>query len=59
MKISELFLNIEKEVFGNENIEIKGLSYDSRKIFEGYIFFALNLSLLFFLIFFNFYIHIK
>ena len=38
MKLSELFFNIEKEIFGNENIEVEGLSYDSREIFKGYIF---------------------
>ena len=31
-----------KEVIGNTNIEITGLSYDSRKISSGNIFFALN-----------------
>lgn len=31
-----------KEVFGNTNIEITGLSYDSRKVSSGDIFFALN-----------------
>ncbi len=42
MKLSELFFNIEKEIFGDENIEVEGLSYDSREIFKGYIFFALK-----------------
>ncbi|MBQ1609680.1 MAG: UDP-N-acetylmuramoyl-L-alanyl-D-glutamate--2,6-diaminopimelate ligase, partial [Elusimicrobia bacterium] len=31
-----------KEIFGNTNIDIKGLSYDSRKVSAGDIFFALN-----------------
>lgn len=42
MKLSDLFVDIEKEVVGTENIEIKGLSYDSRKISQNYLFFALN-----------------
>lgn len=40
MKTSELFLNLELErVKGLENFDIKGLTKDSRKVKEGYIFF--------------------
>lgn len=43
MFLSKLLENIEtKEICGSCDIEIKGLSYDSRKIEKGYIFFALN-----------------
>ena len=43
MFLNKLLENIEtEEVFGSCDIDIKGLSYDSRKIEDGYMFFALN-----------------
>ena len=42
MKLKELFCDVDKDIFGNENIEIEGLSYDSRLILKNYLFFALN-----------------
>lgn len=42
MNLKILFSDIEKQIFGKEDIEIKGLSYDSRKISENFLFFALN-----------------
>jgi len=42
MNLKNLFSDIEKQIFGKEDIEIKGLSYDSRKISENFLFFALN-----------------
>ena len=43
MKLNVLLKVINlKEVFGNTDIEIEGLSYDSRNIFKNYIFFALS-----------------
>ena len=43
MNLKDLLEGINvKEIFGNTNIDIKGLSYDSRKVSTGDIFFALN-----------------
>lgn len=42
MNLKILFSDIEKQVFGKEDIEINGLSYDSRKISGNFLFFALN-----------------
>ena len=42
MNLKELLSGIEKQVYGNEDIEIEGISYDSRKISNNYLFFALN-----------------
>ncbi|WP_413854095.1 UDP-N-acetylmuramoyl-L-alanyl-D-glutamate--2,6-diaminopimelate ligase [Candidatus Ruminimicrobium bovinum] len=42
MILSELFFNIKAAFIGNKNIDIKGLEYDSRKIKQGYLFFALD-----------------
>ena len=42
MNLKTLFSDIEKQIFGKDNIEIAGLSYDSRKISENFLFFALN-----------------
>lgn len=43
MILKDLLNNIAvKEIIGNDNIDITGLSYDSRKVSKGDIFFALN-----------------
>ena len=42
MKISDVIENIECVVKGNENIDIKGIAYDSRKVKEGYLFVAIK-----------------
>ncbi len=43
MLLKKLLENIKiKEIYGDYNMEIKGLSYDSRKIGNGYMFFALS-----------------
>lgn len=43
MILKDLLKNITvKEISGSDNIDIKGLSYDSRKVLKGDIFFALN-----------------
>lgn len=42
MLLKDLVSVIENRTIGNIEIDIQGLSYDSRKISEGYIFFALN-----------------
>ena len=38
MTLKELVKNIECEIFGNSEIEIKGIAYDSRKVQDGYLF---------------------
>ncbi len=42
MILKRLFSGIPVEITGDDSIEIKGLSYDSRKVGEGYLFFALD-----------------
>jgi len=42
MTLKELVKNIECEIFGNSEIEIKGIAYDSRKVQEGYLFIAIK-----------------
>ena len=43
MNLKNLIDSIKvKKIFGNTDIDIRGLSYDSRKVSEGDIFFALN-----------------
>jgi UDP-N-acetylmuramoyl-L-alanyl-D-glutamate--2,6-diaminopimelate ligase len=39
MKLKELLKNVEvKSVYGNQEIDISGIAYDSRKVKEGYLF---------------------
>lgn len=42
MILKQLFSEVKAEIIGNNNIDIKGLSYDSRKVSDGYLFFALD-----------------
>ena len=42
MILNELFCDLKSQIIGNGIEEIKGLSYDSRNISKGYIFFALD-----------------
>lgn len=42
MTLKELVKNIDCEIFGNPEIEIKGIAYDSRKVKEGYLFIAIK-----------------
>jgi len=42
MTLYELLKDIEAEVFGNANVEIKGIAYDSRKVEEGFLFVAIR-----------------
>lgn len=42
MLLEELFRDIKSQITGPAQTEIKGLSYDSRNISEGFVFFALN-----------------
>ncbi|MDR1400977.1 MAG: UDP-N-acetylmuramoyl-L-alanyl-D-glutamate--2,6-diaminopimelate ligase [Endomicrobium sp.] len=41
MKLKNLLQNKNVTIIGDENIEISGISYDSRKIYKNYAFFAL------------------
>lgn len=42
MTLKELLKNIRYEISGNDEIEIKGIAYDSRKVKEGYLFVAIK-----------------
>jgi len=42
MTLKELVKNIDCEIFGNAETEIKGIAYDSRKVQEGYLFVAIR-----------------
>lgn len=42
MTLKELVKNIECEIFGNGELEIKGIAYDSRKVQDGYLFIAIK-----------------
>ncbi len=42
MTLKELVKNIDCEIFGNPETEIKGIAYDSRKVKEGYLFIAIK-----------------
>jgi len=42
MTLKELVKNIDCEIFGNTETEIKGIAYDSRKVQEGYLFIAIK-----------------
>ena len=43
MILNNLISNIDiKNIYGNTDVDVKGLSYDSRTIDKGFIFFALN-----------------
>ncbi len=42
MKLSDVIEGIENVVKGNEDIDIKGIAYDSRKVKEGYLFVAIK-----------------
>jgi len=43
MKLKELIKDIDKKVSNFKNIDIKGVTFDSRKVREDYIFVALNI----------------
>ena len=42
MTLKELVKNIECEIFGDGELEIKGIAYDSRKVQDGYLFIAIK-----------------
>ncbi len=42
MKVHELTKNLNAEYFGNTDVEIKGIAYDSRKVKPGYLFIAIK-----------------
>ncbi len=42
MKISELLNNLDVKLFGDANIEIEGITYDSRQVRKNYLFAALH-----------------
>ncbi len=42
MTLKKLVKNIECEIFGNSDLEIKGIAYDSRKVQDGYLFIAIK-----------------
>ncbi len=42
MTLRELVKDIEYKVYGNDEIEIRGIAYDSRKVKEGYLFIAIK-----------------
>lgn len=42
MKLTELTHNLNAEIFGDCNVEIKGIAYDSRKVRPGYLFIAIK-----------------
>lgn len=42
MTLKEIIKDINAEVFGSTDIEIKGIAYDSRKVEEGYLFIAIK-----------------
>ncbi|MBN1823174.1 MAG: UDP-N-acetylmuramoyl-L-alanyl-D-glutamate--2,6-diaminopimelate ligase [Endomicrobiales bacterium] len=42
MKLSKILKNIDSKVKGDADIEIKGITYDSRKVKRGYAFIALS-----------------
>ena len=42
MTLEKLIQNLDCEVSGNRDIEIKGIEFDSRKITDGYLFFCID-----------------
>ena len=42
MTLKELLRNIDAEITGNGDVEIKGIAYDSRKVKEGFLFVAIK-----------------
>ena len=42
MKLTELTQNLQAEFFGNCDVEISGIAYDSRKVKPGYLFVAIK-----------------
>lgn len=42
MKLKNLMHNIECEIFGNADVEISGIAYDSRQVKPGYLFIAIK-----------------
>jgi len=42
MKLKDLLAGIECDIFGEEQIEIEGIAYDSRKVQKGYLFFCIK-----------------
>lgn len=42
MKLTELTHNLNAEIFGNSDVEISGIAYDSRKVKPGYLFIAIK-----------------
>ena len=42
MILKQLFSEVQAEIIGDDSIDIKGLSYDSRNVSDGYLFFALD-----------------
>ncbi len=42
MKLAELTKNLQTEYFGNDDVEITGIAYDSRKVKPGYLFIAIK-----------------
>lgn len=42
MKLSQLIENIQFEITGNPDVEIRGIAYDSRKVKPGYLFVAIK-----------------
>ena len=42
MKLTEIIKNLNAEVFGESDIEISGIAYDSRKVKPGYLFLAIT-----------------
>ncbi len=42
MKLKDLLAGIECNIFGEEQIEIEGIAYDSRKVQKGYLFFCIK-----------------